>query len=198
MGNQHIEVSGDPIPQEVLDYCASVTTTEREFAREKKAYLDFCERHSKERDAKKRMVMENFLQYLLFSKAHGMKPSYALTEALNDSLRQEAQAKRAIFPLSLHEEIAEILTTATYTIGRGRSTNWTIYTTGSESLFSRESREPFGQWTAGEVMGSFVKFGSHHFAIGNTTQRILSMLEARYDIDFKQLEKDRKSRLHQR
>lgn len=45
MGNPHIEVSGDPIPQEVLDYCTSVTTTEREFAREKQAYLDFCERY---------------------------------------------------------------------------------------------------------------------------------------------------------
>lgn len=53
MGNPHIEVSGDPIPQEVLDYCKSVSTTEKEFAREKKAYLDFCERYSKERDGKK-------------------------------------------------------------------------------------------------------------------------------------------------
>ncbi|MDI5924548.1 hypothetical protein QBK93_07620 [Rhizobium leguminosarum] len=193
MKDQHVDVSADPIPKEVLDYCRSVTTTEKQFEQEREAYVAFCEKYSKERDPKKRIVMEMFLQYLLFSKVHGMTPSYALTSALSDALNDEAKAKRAMYPQALHEEIADILTSSTYTVGRGKSTNWTMHTASQYSQFDGDGRRPFSDWTAGEILGSYVKFGSHHFSVGKATQRILGVLEERYGIDFEELEKQRKS-----
>lgn len=186
-----IPICADPVPKEVISYCRSVSTTDKMFENEKQAYVDFCERHAKERSRRKKLVMQNMLNHLLLSKAHGMKPSHALTEALSSALQDEMQAEKAIFPLDIHAEIADILTSATHTVGRGKTTSWTIHTGGWYSEFNGEGRRAFDEWTAGEVLGSYVKFGAHHFSIGATTQRIMSMLEERYGLDFKQLEKDR-------
>lgn len=186
-----IPICADPIPKEVIAYCRSVSTTDLMFEAEKQAYMDFCERHTKEPSMRKKLVMQNMLNHLILSKGHGMKPSYALTEALSSALQDEKQAEKSIYPLDIHAELADILTSATDTVGRGKTTSWTIHTGGQYSEFNGEGRSAFDEWTAGEILGSHVKFGSHHFAIGATTQRIMSMLEERYGLDFKQLEKDR-------
>ena len=70
-----VQVCADPIPKEFLDYCRSVTKTEQEFEHEKQAYIDFCIRYERERDQRNRIVMQNMLNYLLFSDRHGMSPS---------------------------------------------------------------------------------------------------------------------------
>ena len=190
-----VQVCADPIPKEFLDYCRSVTKTEQEFEHEKQAYIDFCIRYERERDQRNRIVMQNMLNYLLFSDRHGMSPSYALTEALDYALSEEAKASRRMYPVPLHEGFEKILTTSTHTIGRGRTTRWKLHTWGADySEFTGEGRKPFDEWTAGEILGSYVKFGSHRFAIGDATERILSLLEKRYRLDFKELEKRRKTK----
>ncbi|WP_421590768.1 hypothetical protein [Shinella sp. M27] len=186
-----IPICADPIPKEVIAYCRSVSTTDKMLDYEKRAYVDFCERYAKERSKRKKIVMQNMLNHLLLSKVHGMKPSHALNDALSAAFQQEKEAEKTLYPLEIHSEVAHILTSATYTVGRGKSTAWTIHTGGWYSEFRGEGRKAFAEWSAGEILGSYVKFGAHHFSIGATTQRILSMLEERYGLDFKQLEKDR-------
>lgn len=186
-----IPICADPIPEEVIAYCRSVSTTEKAFETERHAYVDFCARHAKERSKRKKIVMQNMLNHLLLSKDHDMPPSYALTEALDSALEHENQAEKTIYPLDIHAKIADILTSATHTVGRGKTTSWTIHTGSYYSEFNGKGRQGFDEWTAGEIMGSYVKFGAHHFALGATTQRIMSMLEERYGLDFQQLEKDR-------
>lgn len=186
-----ITICADPIPKEVVAYCRSVSTTDKMLEREKQAYVDFCERYAKERSMRKKIVMQNMLNHLLLSKVHGMKPSHALTDALSSALQDEKDAEKKLYPLDIHAEVADILTSATYTVGRGKTTSWAIHTGGWYSEFRGEGRRAFDEWTAGEVLGSYLKFGAHHFSIGATTQRIMSMLEERYGLDFKQLEKDR-------
>jgi hypothetical protein len=192
-----IPICADPIPDEVIAYCRSVAPAEQSFEREKQAYVTLCLQYAKERSTRKRIVIQNLLNYLVRSKDHGMKPSYAFTEGLRSALEYEKNAEKELFPLEIHAEIANILTSATDTVGRGRTTSWTIHTGGSGTWYSQfrgEGRSAFGEWTAGEVLGSYVKFGAHHFAIGATTQRIMTMLEKRYGLDFDQLEKDRTKR----
>jgi hypothetical protein len=190
-----VQVSSDPIPKEVLAYCRSMSKTDKEFDRERRAYIDFCTRYEKESNQRNRIVMQNMLNFLLFSDRHGMKPSYALTEALDYALGEEAKAFKQMYPLPIHEGIEKILTTSTNTVGRGSTTRWKLHTWPADySEFTGEGRKPFDEWTAGEILASHVSFGSHRFSIGAATQRILSLLEERYGLDFKELEKQRKAK----
>ncbi len=148
-----------------------------EFEAEVKAYRDFVARYQQERDKRKRIVMSNMLLYLLYSNQHGMKPSHALTEALDHSLAMEKEAKRAMYPVPLHQDIAEILTSSTHTVGRGRTTNWQMQTGTYYSQFDGKGRDWFDEWTAGEILASYVSFGAHRFGVGSATQRILELLE---------------------
>ncbi|CDZ67993.1 Hypothetical protein NGAL_HAMBI2605_62760 [Neorhizobium galegae bv. orientalis] len=190
--SEPVEVTDDPVPEAVIAYCKTVTTSQRQFNTEIKAYKAFVERYRKQRDKKKRLVMSNLLQYLLFSTEHGMKPSYALTDALTSALGDEKDAQKAMYPLPLHQGLAEIFTSSTHTKGRGRTTNWQMHSGASYSNFNGEGRNWFGDWNAQEILGSYVKFGSHRFTIGNATQRVLGLLEQRYGISFDELEKDLK------
>lgn len=188
----NIPITADPIPQPVEDYCRTVTGNKKEFEAELQAYRDFVVRYQKERDKKKRIVMSNMLHYLVYSDQHGMKPSHAFTDALESALDDEKTAKRAMYPLPLHQGIADILTSSTHTVGRGRTTNWQMHTGTFYSEFDGKGREWFDDWAAGEVLGSYVSFGAHRFGIGSATQRILELLEERYGLDFRELEKQRK------
>jgi hypothetical protein len=192
--NDLVEVTDDPIPQLVIEYSKAHSSNDREYDNEIMAYRRFVERYKGERDRNKRLVMQNALQFLLFSRQHDMKPSYALAEDLDCALRDERNAKKAMYPLPIHQSVANILTSATYTKGRGRTTNWQMHTSASSSEFTGEGRNWFDDWNAQEVLGSYVKFGSHRFAVGSTTQRILGLLEERYELDFKKLEKELKAR----
>ncbi len=192
--NELVEVTDDPIPPLVIEYCKSHSSNDREYQEEVTAYRRFVERFRGERDRNKRLVMQNALQFLLFSRQHDMKPSYALTEDLDCALEDERNAKKVMYPLPVHQGVADILTSSTYTKGRGRTTAWRMHTSASSSEFTGEGRDWFDEWNAQEVLGSYVKFGSHRFAVGATTQRILGLLEERYGLDFKELERHRKSR----
>ncbi|RYG88848.1 MAG: hypothetical protein EON58_19705 [Alphaproteobacteria bacterium] len=192
--NELVEVTDDPIPQLVIDYCKSHSSNDREYEKEVTAYQRFVERYRGERDRNKRLVMLNALQFLLFSDRHDMKPSYALTEDLDCTLREERDAKRAMYPLPVHQGVADILTSSTYTKGRGRTTAWQMHTSSTSSEFTGKGRDWFDAWNAQEILNSYVKFGSHRFSVGATTQRILGLLEDRYGLDFKQLEKQLKTR----
>ncbi|MBY5537652.1 hypothetical protein HFO42_10575 [Rhizobium leguminosarum] len=189
-----IEVTDDPVPVPVIEYCKSVTMNKLQFDAEVAAYKHFVARYRKQRDRQKRQVMANMLQYLVYSTEHGMKPSHALTDALESALEEEKEAKRQMYPLPLHQSIANVLTSSTHTKGRGQTTNWKMHTGTFYSEFNGAGRHWFSDWTAGEVLGSHVSFGSHRFHIGGATQRILKLLEDRYGLNFNQLEKDRQAR----
>lgn len=192
--SEPLEVTDDPIPQPVMDYCKRQSSNKKQLDIEISAYRDFVARYQKQRDKQKRTVMANMLQYLVYSDEHDMKPSYALTDALESAMSDERKAKRDVYPLPLHQSIAHVLTSSTHTKGRGRTTNWTMHTSSSYSVCDGRGRDWFSEWTAGEVLRSYVSFGSHRFHVGGATQRILNLLEDRYGLDFRELEKQLQAR----
>lgn len=189
-----LEVTDDPIPSVVIEYCRKKSSNKEQFDAEISAYIDFVARYRKQRDKQKRQVMANMLHYLVYSDIHDMKPTHALTDALESAMADERQSKRDMYPLVLHQSIARVLTSSTHTKGRGHTTNWQMHTNTFYSEFDGRGRDWFGDWTAGEILGSYVSFGSHRFHIGSATQRILLLLEDRYGLDFRQLEKARQAR----
>ncbi|WP_312946501.1 hypothetical protein [Agrobacterium sp.] len=188
--SEPIEVTDNPIPQHVLDYCRKKSSNKKQLDIEISAYRDFVARYRRQRDKRKRQVMANMLQYLVYSSHHDMKPSHALAEALESAMTDERVSKRNMHPLVLHQSIAHVLTSSTYTKGRGQTKNWKMHTRTLYSEFDGRGRDWFAEWTAGEILGSYVSFGSHRFHVGEVTQRILHLLEDRYGLDFRVLEKE--------
>lgn len=183
-----IEITVGSVPEEVADYCRKRSETDEQLELEVQAYLDFADRYHSELDTEKRRVMANMLHFLVYSDEHEMNPSYVLTEALDNSLRQERDAAEKLHPREIHEQVAHILTSSTNTVGRGQTTNWKIHTRADYNVPEGLQRSRYQDWSAGEILNSYVSFGSHNFGIGSATQRVLDMLENRYGIDFNQLE----------
>lgn len=192
---ESIPFSKDPLLKQVTDYCKQVTSTKAEYEAQIEAYKVLCDKYAAEKDKRRRQTMQNLLDFVMDPEGWEMKPTYAFTECLDEALRYEKAAQKSLYPIPLYDMITHAVTHATFTIGRGESTRWTVY--GGMPSYSNadaSKRKRYDDWTAGEISGAYVKFGSHHFSIGKTADYILKALEERYGLDFKELEKQRKSR----
>lgn len=187
-----IPFTKDGIPNVVRDYCKRTASSAQHVEKEIAAYVAICERYEKTKNRRTRQALQNMLDFVLDPEGNGMKLSYVVDDVMGYVIKEEADDQKALYPLAIYEAATEFMTHATYTKGRGKSTAWTVYSgTGYYSNSDATDRTRYENWTAGEIRSSYVKFGSHRFGIALTTERILKMLEERYGLDFKQLEKDR-------
>lgn len=190
-----IPFSKDPLPKQVTDYCKQVAETQDEYEVQIEAYRVLCDKYAAEKDKSRRQTMQNLLDFVVHPNGWEMKPTYAFTDCLEEALRTEKASQAALYPIPLYDMITHAVTHATYTVGRGESTRWTVY--GGAPNYSNadaSKRERYDDWTAVEISGAYVKFGVHHFYIGKTADYILKALEDRYGLDFKELEKQRKKK----
>lgn len=186
--NKDVPITDNPIPDTVEKAAriqADGAESKNDYAASIQAWTDFCERFRQTKSKRQKTVMQQVANFAL---ASDMGIAYVLTTGLEQALTTERRARRGLYPDTLYSIVGDCI---------AAGLNWTninIQTGSSNYRLSGEERMFRGRyedWTATEILGAHIEIGKHRLDVGTTVPRILALLEARYGLNFRELEKAR-------
>ena len=192
LSNKNVPITDSPVPDAVVKAARLQANepgrSQDDYASSLQAWAEFCQRFQETKNRRHRTVMQ---QVANFAMTGEMGIAYVLTTGLEQALKAERRARRGLYPNALYSVVAD---------GIAAGLNWksiNVQTGGSNYRLSGEEkmfRGRYDDWTATEVLGAHIEIGKHTLQVGTTVPKILAALEERYGLDFKELEKQRKSR----
>ncbi|MCQ1855831.1 hypothetical protein [Neorhizobium galegae] len=192
LSDKNVPITDDPVPDAVIKAARLQANepgrSEDDYASTLQAWAEFCQRFQETKNRRHQTVMQ---QVANFAMTGEMGIAYVLTTGLEQALKAERRARRGRYPNALYSVVAD---------GIAAGLNWksiNVQTGGSHYRLSGEEkmfRGRYDDWTATEVLGAHIEIGKHTLHVGTTVPKILAALEERYGLDFKELEKQRKSR----
>lgn len=188
--NTDVPITTDPIPDAVLKlakaYSKGQGNPSEKYEASVQVWRDFVDRYRSTKNKRHRTVMQQVANYVV---GEGIRIDFGLTEAMDSALTEERRARRGLYPEALYtivgDGIADGLDWKSINIQTGTSSY-------RKSDDHKSLRDRYEEWTATEILGSYIAIGKHTLFVGKTVPRILEALEERYGLDFKQLEQLRK------
>lgn len=187
--NTDVEISADPVPEVVSKYVKSTCKAPDRDA-ELEAYRDFCGRYHNEKNQKRRVVMQQVMNWIVDTKTCGFR--YGLGEMLDHVLKTERRTQKTIYPDDLYRIVGDPIAMALHwksiNIQPGTSNN-------RKSGEIKGLRRRYADWTATEIDTMSIVIGKHELVLGEAVYGILKGLEQRYGVDFRKLEKEYQRKL---
>jgi len=187
------KAGGPSLPDYLTTYLQQIKPDTRgsSDAVEIQKYLTMRAHIDKEATADIKQFMEGMLAEVC--KEAAMLLSYYYGALWQDRVRARRALHKKIQPMALYIALEDIMArqtdASTYTQNPTRGRKNLIlpgnFSPSKEiSYVSADTPPPL-------LLGSFYKFGSHHFHVGHAIKAILEHLEDRYGLDFRKLEKAR-------
>lgn len=182
--NTDVEISADPLPDKVVKYAKSAFKgQDREL--ELDAYRQFCARYDAEKNTKRRVVMQQVLNWIIEHEAGGFRNG--LGDMLDYALKIERRTQKAIYPDDLYRIVGDPIAMALH----WKSINVQPGTASNRKSGERKDlRRRYSDWTATEIDTMSIEIGKHGLVLGEAVYGVLKGLEQRYGLDFRKLEKE--------